>query len=80
MITNYNFFLVDDKKYFQFIRLPVLSTLSIILAGLPTTNTKGGTPLVTTDPEPTMAYSPIVTPHIMVALAPILVFSTKVFL
>jgi len=54
--------------------------LSIILAGLPTTNTKGGTPLVTTDPEPTMAYSPIVTPHIMVALAPILVFSTKVFL
>ena len=59
-------------KKIQFIRLPFLSILPIILAGLPTTNAKGGTSLVTTDPEPTMAYSPIVTPHIMVALAPIL--------
>ena len=37
----------------------------------PTTNENAGTSLVTTDPEPISAYSPIVTPQIMVALAPI---------
>ena len=41
---------------------------------------KGGTSLVTTAPEPIIAYSPIVTPQTIVAFAPILAdFLTEVF-
>ena len=41
-----------------------------IFAGFPATMVLGGTSLVTTDPEPTMAFSPTVMPHKSVALDP----------
>src|SRR3989344_6763504 len=41
-----------------------------ILAGFPATITLSGTSLVTTDPAPTMEFSPIVIPPSIVALAP----------
>ena len=48
--------------------------------GLPMTRAKSGTSLVITEPEPIRAYSPIVIPHSIVALAPILAdFFIRVF-
>jgi hypothetical protein len=54
--------------------LPVsaVDAYPMILAGFPTTTANGGTSLVTTAPAPTTALNPTVTPHMMVALAPIL--------
>ena len=52
--------------YYLFISIPT------IVAGFPTTNANGGTSFVTTAPDPIIAYSPIVTPQTIVALAPML--------
>src|SRR5687768_11325326 len=43
----------------------------ICLPGTPTTRANGGTSLVTTLPAPMKLYSPSVTPHTIVAFAPI---------
>ena len=43
----------------------------MIFAGIPATMARGGTSFVTIAPAPTMAYSPIVTPFIIVAFMPI---------
>ena len=63
--------LLAKNQLFQ-IGLPFLSTLPTTLPGLPTTKENGSTSLVTTAPDSIKAYSPIVTPHIIVAFAPIL--------
>src|SRR5688572_15047993 len=46
----------------------------IVLAGIPPTTVRAGTSLVTTAPAATTASSPMVTPCVMVALAPIHAF------
>ena len=61
-------------------RSPILLTQPVIFPGFPITNANAGTSLVTTDPEPIRAYSPMVMPQIMVAFAPIEAdFFTSVF-
>ncbi len=50
---------------------PVHVMLLIILAGFPATITPGSTSLVTTEPAPTMAFSPMVIPANIVAFEPI---------
>ena len=58
---------------------PLSSTFPTIFLGF-ITKVNGGTSFVTTVPDPIRAYSPIVTPHIIVAFAPILAdFLTSVF-
>ena len=52
-------------------RTPHAHTHPMRRAGTPATSAYGSTSLVTTAPAPTNAYSPSVTPHTMVALAPI---------
>ena len=47
------------------------STRRVALAGLPYATVPGGTSLVTTDPDPTIAPSPIVTYGKMVTFTPI---------
>src|SRR5512143_277291 len=42
----------------------------LILAGTPTTTVLSGTSFVTTLPAPTIAFSPMVTPHRIVVLVP----------
>ena len=57
--------------------LPLQAYISIVritLAGLPTTTALSGTSLVTTLAAPTTAFSPIVTPDRIVAVAPIQAF------
>src|SRR5574343_1411654 len=50
-----------------------------IFAGFPTTVVSGGTSFVTTDPAPTTAFSPMITPQRIVLLAPIVApFLTRV--
>src|SRR5205085_3029129 len=52
-------------------RLVTSSVLRINLAGTPATIALSGTSRVTTLPAPTIAFSPMVTPHRTVALVPI---------
>src|SRR3989304_4303550 len=51
---------------------PQQHTKPFIRAGFPNTRPNGGTSFVTTLPAPTMAYSPIVIPQIIVEFAPML--------
>ena len=50
---------------------PDILTQPICLAGTPTIKAKGFTSLLITAPLPISAYSPIVTPQMIVAFAPI---------
>lgn len=60
---------------------PATLTQPICFDGLPVTSAKGKTSFVTTEPAPIRAYSPISTPQMIVAFAPIVApFLTTVFL
>ena len=48
-----------------------ISSFFTTLAGLPATTVHGGTSFVTTEPAPTIAPSPIVTPFSIIAFIPI---------
>ena len=64
-------FLQCAQYRFAFSVRPQSQTYPRILAGLPNTSAWRGTSFVTTAPAPTIAFSPIVIPHRIVAFAPI---------
>jgi hypothetical protein len=66
------FFVLVGLTIYLFVKWVTDQTNFLItFAGTPATTVFGGTSLVTTAPAPTIAFSPIVTPHIIVAEEPI---------